>query len=228
MEYENSIGYFDAVYCICMEDRQEKKELLLKQFDYFFPGFKLNIFPAINTRHLDNHYIGCTLSHRSVIQEAKDKQYKNILVFEEDAILHKNFDEQLALNIEELKKVEWDIFYLGACVWETPSQRRHYPFYQDCKLLKKITGATCTQALAYNMKIYDFILQEWPKDIEGMKIWCEENHALDQWLAHPVQHQKKCVISTPRLCTQPFLLWDDKQDHPKDFIDVNDFGVKWP
>ena len=76
-----------------MEDRPKKKQNLLRQLNDHFPAWDPEVFNAINTRYLKNHYIGCTLSHRAVIQDAKDKKYKNILVFEEDAILHKNFKE---------------------------------------------------------------------------------------------------------------------------------------
>ena len=100
------ISHFDKIYCICMEDRPQKKEKLLQQINHHFPNCDLEIFKAISTRHLKNHHIGCALSHRSVIQEAKDRKYKNILVFEEDALLHENFKNHLIENVQELKKMD--------------------------------------------------------------------------------------------------------------------------
>ena len=73
------INYFDKVYCICLEDRPKKKAKLLEQLKHHLPEYKPEVFNAINTRHLENHHIGCALSHRSIIQEAKNKKYKNIL-----------------------------------------------------------------------------------------------------------------------------------------------------
>ncbi len=92
---------FDKVYCICMKDRPKKKENLFRQLAHHFPEWDPALFKAIDTRHLKNHFVGCTLSHRSVIHEAKQRGYNNILVFEEDAILRQNFRELFIKNIKD-------------------------------------------------------------------------------------------------------------------------------
>ena len=222
------INYFDKIYCICMEDRPQKKEKLLKQIHHHFPNCDLEIFKAISTRHLKNHYIGCTLSHRSVIQEAKKKNYKNILVFEEDAVFRNDFRKHFDKNINELKNTPWDILYLGACVWnpKPPKKPRTFEAAPNCNYLKVLTGATCTHALAYNHTCYDYILDSWPSDIKGMTEWCKNHAALDQWLMYFMQGKAstrdgfrkfKCYVTEPRICSQPFLIGKNKQDKPEDF-----------
>ncbi len=215
-----------------MEDRPKKKDKLLEQLNHHLPEYKPEVFKAINTRYLKNHYIGCTLSHRSVIQDAKDKKYKNILVFEEDAILHKNFKELFSKNLNELKDTPWDILYLGACIWnpKPPKKPRTFESVQNCDYLKILTRSTCTQGLAYNNTCYDYILNSWPSDIEGMANWCKEYKAIDQWLMYKMQgigsikegkRKFNCYITEPRLCSQPFLIGENNQDSIKDFN--NDF-----
>ncbi len=211
-----------------MEDRPQKKEKLLQQINHHFPNCDLEIFNAISTRHLKNHHIGCALSHRSVIQEAKDRKYKNILVFEEDAVLHKNFKELFSKNLNELKNTPWDILYLGACVWnpKPPKKPRTFESAQNCDYLKKLTRSTCTQGLAYNNSCYNYILNSLPSDIEGMTNWCKKHKAIDQWLMYKMQgigsikegkRKFNCYITTPRICSQPFLVGDEKQDKRENF-----------
>lgn len=226
----DSVDFFDAVYCICMDDRPQKQKRLFSQIYSHVPEWSPTLFQAISTRHLKNHHIGCALSHRSVIQEAQDKKYKNILVFEEDALLHKDFRKHLVNNIVELNTSAWDILYLGACVWnpKPPQKPRTFSPAPHCHYLKTLTGSTCTQALAYNHSSYDYILNALPDNIEDMAHWCKKHAAIDQWLMYKMQgsgsvkdgfREFNCYITDPRICSQPFLIGRTKQDKPFDFHD---------
>jgi len=211
-----------------MDDRPKKKENLLRQIYNHFPEWSPEVFSAINTRHLKNHHVGCALSHRSVIEIAKKKGYKNVLVFEEDAVFHKDFRNLFIKNTEELKKIPWDILYLGACVWnpKPPKRPRTFESAQGCDYLKFLTRSTCTQALAYNHTCYKYILKYLPNTTNEMASWCKKHSAIDQWLMYKMQgigsvkdgHRKfKCYTTTPRTCSQPFLIGENKQDKPLDF-----------
>jgi len=215
-----------------MEDRPKKKDKLLEQLNHHLPEYKPEVFKAISTRHLKNHHIGCALSHRAVIQESKDKKYKNVLVFEEDAIFHKNFKVLFHKNINELKNAQWDILYLGACVWnpKPPKKTRTFESVINCDYLKILTRSTCTQALAYNHTCYDYILNSLPNTIKKMDEWRKKHCAIDQWLMYKMQgigsikdgkRKFNCYITEPRICSQPFLIGENKQDSIKDFN--NDF-----
>ena len=224
------MNFFDKVFCICMADRPKKQEKLLAQLKHFYPDLTPRVFEAISTRHLKNHFIGCTLSHRAVIQEAKERGYKNILVFEEDAMFRRDFKNLLKKNTQELVNASWDILYLGACVWnpKPPNPPRTFDPVEGCEHLKILTGSTCTQALAYNNTCYDYILESWPDNIDEMSQWCKKHAALDQWLMYKMQgggstkkgrRKFNCYITNPRLCSQPFLVGGNKQDPPKLFRD---------
>ena len=214
-----------------MEDRPKKRDRLFSQLKEFYPEVKPKLFNAISTRHLKNHHIGCALSHRAVIQEAQNEKYKNVLVFEEDAVLHKKFDNLLEENINDLSGVDWDILYLGACIWERkpPKPPREFELVEGCKRLKVLTGATCTQALAYNFSCFDYILDSLPDNINDMQKWCKKHSAIDQWFMYFMQGRAsvrdgfrkfKCYITEPRICSQPFLTGKNKQDKPEDFLSL--------
>ena len=213
-----NIEYFDKVYCICMADRKEHQKNLLAQLKHLYPDLIPIVFDAINTRYLNNHHVGCALSHRGIIQEAKNKGYKSILILEEDAIFRKDFSALLQDNINELKTLKWDVFYLGACVWNpTNDPKKFYPTAPDCKILQVPNrGATCTHGIAYHANIFDHILSSLPPKVDDMISWCNRFTAIDQWL-RLLQHNGRCFIAHPRLVSQPFLIiGEPKQDH--DFL----------
>ena len=54
------------------------------------------------------------LSHYFVWKDALEKGYKNIMIFEDDAALEKDYVENLAVAWDELSAVpEWDLLYIG-------------------------------------------------------------------------------------------------------------------
>lgn len=207
-----------------MHDRPVMREKIIYQLKHFYPNITPIIFDAINTRYLNNHYVGCTLSHRAVIADAKANNYKNILVFEEDAVLHKDFSNILNRCTDELSFNQWDIFYLGACVWG-----KNFDKQTGCQYLEKVYGSTCTQGIAYNHSIYDYMLNNLPANIDDMILWCKHHLCIDQWLMYHIQSPRienfTAFISSPRICSQPFLIGYNKQDNPDDFWDYRNIQI---
>ena len=225
------LNYFDKVYCICMEDQPAKRTRLLGQLKLFYPTLEPTVFNAISTRHLKNHHIGCALSHRAVVESAKKKGYRRILVLEEDALLHKNFKFLLDHTSRELEPLPWNVFYLGACIWETKASKPNRVFkkVRGAPHLEIPTGCTCTHGIAYNELIYDYLLEKWPDNIDDMKLWCKKHAAIDQWLMYHLQGgganrnqlgASNTLMCSPRACTQPFLTGKNKQDKPADFLNA--------
>lgn len=211
-----------------MEDRPKKRDRLFSQLKEFYPEAEPKLFNAISTRHLKNHHIGCALSHRAVIQEAKNEGYARILVFEEDCIFHKEFNSIFPSIINELKVLHWDLFYPGACIWETREglPNRVFESAPNSSHLVIPKGCTCTHGIGYNESIYDTILDQIPNNIDDMMKWIKTHAAIDQWLMYRIQNQGQAKVpkgiytsymSSPRICSQPFLIGDKKQDKPRDF-----------
>jgi len=55
---------------------------------------------------------GCALSHRNIWQLMVDNDYKNVLVFEDDAVVDENFDRDFQFVWNALPK-DYDIVYFG-------------------------------------------------------------------------------------------------------------------
>lgn len=199
------IEYFDHIYIICLPDRLNKFKRLRTSLQHFYPDVEPQYFEATDTRHLNNHFIGNSLSHRNVIQHAKSHKYKRIMVFEEDAILHKYFNYYLDNVISEMQTVEWDMVKLGGHNWE-------FIFHnvENCKYLQIDNQSTCIQGLCINESIFDIILKLIPDSEEEVKnngIVADQLY-LNQFGRKMCKLKEKInhFITHPRICTQDPLV----------------------
>jgi GR25 family glycosyltransferase involved in LPS biosynthesis len=225
--------YFDAVYCICMADRPGKRDFLLKQIKHFYPDLEPIVFDAVNTRHVKGkgHHVGCAMSHRNVMLDAKTKGFKRIVVFEEDAMLHKDFKNILSKAVAEIQDKQWDLFYLGAHC-QRKIRENPFPKEENCQYLLKPSGMTCTHGICYNETFYDWVINRIPNDIQEAKDWCMRAVAIDQWFRNfqntKNENYKKysgrypvAYIVDPIIATQHFmttLYGKDCQDDIKNFL----------
>ena len=230
--------YFDAVYCICMKDRPVKKDFLLSQIGHFYPKLRPIVFDAINTRGIKGkgHHVGCAMSHRNVMLDAKEKKFKRIIVFEEDAILHRNFKNILSEAIIEIQDKQWDLFYLGAHC-QRKIKENPFPKEESCERLLKPKGVTCTHGMCYNETFYDFVINEIPDNVEEALQWTLKNVAIDQWFRwfqnrdHPnkiynnyAKRNSIAYIIEPIIATQHFmttLYHSNAQEDIKDFLNLD-------
>jgi len=151
---KNLNNYFDGIFCINLERRSDKWDIMQKRFNRnnikvtrigaFDGDWNIvknewqNIYNHLNDKFksqmtnpsayglLENQYAYGTLcSHISVITFAKQHGLKKILVFEDDVVFHKHFNEQLT-NILKLKN--WKLLYLGASQyrWENITLKQGY------------------------------------------------------------------------------------------------------
>lgn len=119
---------FDQVYCLNLKKRVDRWAQCIEQFDK--QGIDVVRFGAIdgnllskeilqniqhknksNVSHLPGH-VGCNLSHLSILKHATEQQYDNILVLEDDAVLHPEFCAMFKKYYQQLPN-DWIMCYLG-------------------------------------------------------------------------------------------------------------------
>lgn len=120
--------FADGGFYINLDHRKDKDEVMVNQLkDLGLDGFverfsAVAAFDTIDYRVTDNHKMfllgqATSQSHKNIIQIAKDRGYKNVLVLEDDAVFYKN-DVAISIiekSLDELSKIEdWDVFFLGA------------------------------------------------------------------------------------------------------------------
>jgi GR25 family glycosyltransferase involved in LPS biosynthesis len=120
---------FDMVYYINLDKDEEKNSKILR----YFTNFNIQKFKRISGVVVDNdleqipysvyrnfnkkdeqyirHSLGCRLAHLLCIEDAKQNQYKNILIFEDDVIFSRNLNDLLLGNMNHI--TEYDMLYFG-------------------------------------------------------------------------------------------------------------------
>jgi GR25 family glycosyltransferase involved in LPS biosynthesis len=164
--------YFDKIYCINLDRRNDRWENVNKKFQD--KKIKVERFRAIDAVDVDDEEfknanpnglhgieasvngiienksaMGCLLSHLSIIKDAKEKNYKRILIFEDDVIFSDDFDAR----IKSINELNWRLIYLGASQFSTNKLRLRNNFY----LSENTYG---TFAYAIDCDLYDTIIKK--------------------------------------------------------------------
>jgi len=116
---------------------------------------------------------GCTLSHRKVIEIAKERHYPWVLIIEDDCMLTENAQERFKALLPYLWKHQehWDVFLGGATSITSVDQPK---LVAKNPLLFKVKGFTTAFCLIHR-KAYNRILHHMPSDPEKM------TEAVDTW-----------------------------------------------
>lgn len=100
----------DKIFYINLEKRTDRKEQIENQLNNF--GLEYERFNAIYMPGYGD--VGCALSHLEVLRIAKERNYKNILILEDDFefLVDKNTFESL-LNEFYSKNINYDVLFLS-------------------------------------------------------------------------------------------------------------------
>lgn len=114
----------DKIYCINLDKRTDRWAQVKEHFDKH--ELTVERFAAIDGKEfkresaLKTGLIGCNLSHYFLIERAKILGLESILVFEDDAVLHDDFNLLLEQCINDLP-ADWDMLYFGGSHKEKPT-----------------------------------------------------------------------------------------------------------
>jgi GR25 family glycosyltransferase involved in LPS biosynthesis len=105
---------------------------------------------------------GCLESHINIIKWAKQNNYKQVCIFEDDVIIRKSLEE-----IENIPE-NYDMLYLGGLCTEM-----HYKLNDWCK-----GRIYCNHAYIIKDTVFDFIIEHgWVYDYELDRFYTEQIHA---------------------------------------------------
>ena len=191
-------SFFAAIYCLNLNERPDRWRSALRRFDTLNISTRVERFPAISTP--GNHHVGCAMSWRLMIADARDRGLDNFLGIEDDAIFLDTTLDVVAIAISELEKKDWDLLYLGGAAWEAPAEIPGHT------ALRSPRSMTCTHALAVNHRAYDRLLAGIPATADAIDEWLSSYAAIDQYLSHQVNNgYYRAYVLNPRVATQPEL-----------------------
>lgn len=166
--------FFDKIFIINLDSRKDRwtecLELLKK---YNITNFeRISAIRPIYKNIPKNYYsnlevnqaewyvtgcVGCKLSHYKVIALAKNRNYHNFLVLEDDFSIDLfDFEKQIKLALDELKHTQWDMIYLGGNNLIKPTDINNYKYLHEAKQVNT------THAYAMNHTLYDKCLEKIP------------------------------------------------------------------
>ena len=168
------IKYFhdliDKIVYINLDKRTDRKQEILAEFTRMqIPEEKIIRFSAIENKE---GAIGCTLSHIDVIRMAKENNWSNILVLEDDFnfINDTKFIDYIFKLFFNLYKDDWDVLCLSRGFYQNFSETNN-------KFFSKVNDVSTTSGYMVNNHFYDKLLANF---IEGCNKLKEQpkNHPL--------------------------------------------------
>lgn len=208
-ELANPLTFFDAIFCIQLDERAEDWPDVWRRFDTIGMGRMVERFPAVATP--DNHHAGCARSHRAIVAEAKRRGLRNVLVCEEDVIFRDDILDIARSALADLEGRAWDLLYLGG-VHQRGVKHPATPL-EGSTVLERAGYITTSHAIAYNASAFDRILDEIPEGDREFAAWLSEFTAVDQYLPRrALEGVFTAFVVQPRVAAQPWMLsYDDAE-----------------
>ena len=109
--------YFDKIYCINLNRREDRWNETLEELKKWGLSDSVSRYSAIDGNTLNNDTVinngelGILTTHINIITEAKENNYNNILILEDDIEFTKEIE-----NIDEYMSLvpsDWDMLYFG-------------------------------------------------------------------------------------------------------------------
>lgn len=124
---------YDVAIVISLERREDRSKFVFEHLKkrgvqnvYQFPAYDGNLLPShikitppkrpyFSWTSLNNYQIACSLSHAGAMKMAKGLEAERALIFEDDAVVSKDFTSRLDLLEKEIKEnnIDWEHIYLG-------------------------------------------------------------------------------------------------------------------
>ncbi len=166
-------------YVISLSERSDRRK------DFIISAAKAGIkdytfFKAIKGEGKIDAQRGCRLSHKAVIELARDLKLPEVTILEDDAIFTKDFKQKLvSTSIPE----DWEMIYYGA--------HHHKPPVPISPGISRCKYALSTVCYAIKESLYDRIIALLEQDL-----------ILDMIYATQLQPHVKAYCFTPNLVTQ--------------------------
>ena len=181
MEKSKLNEIFPLVYYINLDEREDRRKETEWELEEY--NIEAERFEAIK---VDEPRMGCWLSHLRILEEAREKN-QSVFIFEDDTVILENKRFKIDYSVEELEKLDWDMFYLGGNILR--------PFFQVTDYLARLSHCQSTHAYGINIHMIDPI-------IKTLERFISSNLHIDQVYADYIVPNVRAYISHPMLAIQ--------------------------
>jgi len=171
------------IYVINLKERTDRWEHIKHTFGNFFNIIRID---AVKN---DDGAKGCFMSHKKCLEIAKEKNLKNIIVFEDDCTISNHYKNNFLEKFKEIydfleNHKEWDIFLGGVTYLEEKNIKKKI-VYND-NYFFEINKGNNTNLVIYNNTSYDFFLKH-DINVPIDDVW---HHKLNGLICYPlIAHQ---------------------------------------
>jgi hypothetical protein len=206
----------DGVLAVNLDNRPDRWQDFQAVVADFIPADKLHRLPAtlgvdlpgygtqpwFRGRKRDRTWAGragCALSHRAAIAEAKQRNWRTVLILEDDIELEPELADVLAKLPAALQAVEWDVCYLGFTDPVSPFRTLSELSAAHC--LCDVYGCNTAHAYLLRNSTYDLLLNKLP-DRDSIWSWISRHRAVDRWYYRNLARYFKVRAVSPALINQ--------------------------
>lgn len=141
--------YIDKIIYINLDHRTDRKEEIENELRSYSMDFKAERFEAISTPGFG--ILGCGKSHLEVLKLAKKRNYKNVLILEDDfCFLRSKSEIDTVINRIFEDKIEFDVIMLSY-------GEQEYTSTENVDLIK-INKASTASGYLVNSNFYDKLI----------------------------------------------------------------------
>ena len=158
--------FVDRIFYINLEHRKDRKEQIEAEIRNYDPNLEITErFDAVNIKptanNITNGRIGCTMSHAKIVQIAKERGYKNILILEDD--FHFLIEKDKMLN-------NLHTFYENINDYHMILLGTNYARFYDTGFpnIYKVSNSQTTSGYIINHSVYDDFLKMTDYAIDGL------------------------------------------------------------
>ncbi len=112
--------FFDRTYVVNLPERRDRRREMAQELanaGIALAPNQVEFFRAIRPESAGDFpgigALGCFLSHLSILKQAQKLKLKNVLIFEDDLAISKEFLAQQATLISQLQQQDWGMVYFG-------------------------------------------------------------------------------------------------------------------
>jgi hypothetical protein len=184
-------------FVVNLKRRPDRLERFQRQMEYL--GWDYEVFEAIDT----NSYMGITKSQLAIIQIAKERGYKKVMIMEDDCEIMPyatDFVEKLNSQIED---VEYAVLNLSPTFNRHVNKSEKYPLLLDITNLPEKQDPNHRDIYAANMIIYDETIYDEMFKISDVAFQSGDfYYALDDYTFQFVVQKYQSYCPVVPICTQ--------------------------
>ena len=171
----NGINSFDKILYINLDHRKDRKKQILEELKKIgVRNNKIKRIDAVKEKY--NGHIGCCKSHIKALEYAKGKNYKHVIIFEDDFIFNKSKREVFNKINTFLKDYSnnWDVIMLTTA-------HKNLEQIDGKNYIKNVNSATTSSGYIIQKHFYDKLIEKLKfclkKMEEEMNEWSKTNIA---------------------------------------------------